>query len=173
MSPKPPEPWGRLGNARTNRYPGTMRAVLVVLGCASLAVVGCQGREPAAGQPTVAGTQATLISYDEAMQKPVVVGDVTKKCREKQLSDNEVVAEMDAHLDEMYRECVVSEARRNKVPHTVTIDIAILGDGSVQGATVSPGSQRFRSCIGGIVEKVRFPEFPAPRMGARYQFYTS
>ncbi|MEM9728782.1 MAG: hypothetical protein AAF997_09370, partial [Myxococcota bacterium] len=66
-----------------------------------------------------------------------------------------------------------SEYQRGGKLDTVTIDIAILGDGSVQGATVSPGSPRFRTCIISVVEDVRFPEFPAPRMGARYQFHTS
>lgn len=149
-----------------------MRVIFLVIGCVSLGAAGCN-KGQSGGQPAVAATQAALISYDEAMQRPVVLGDVTEKCREKQLRDDQVVAEMDAHLDEMYRRCVISEARRTKVPSTVTIDIAILGDGSVQGATVSPGSQRFRKCIGGIVEKVRFPKFAAPRMGARYQFHTS
>jgi hypothetical protein len=121
----------------------------------------------------VGSTQASLISYDEAMQRPVAIGDATKKCREKQVSGDQVVAELDNRLDDMYRRCVVSEARKGKVPSTVTIDIAILGDGSVQGATVSPGSKRFQGCIGRIVEDVRFPKFAAPRMGARYQFHTS
>jgi hypothetical protein len=114
-----------------------------------------------------------LISYDEAMQKPAAIGDATKKCREKQLSSDQIVAELDSHLEQMYRQCVVSESRRGKVPGTVTIDIAILGDGSVQGATVSPGSKRLQGCIGQIVERIRFPKFAAPRMGARYQFHTS
>lgn len=114
-----------------------------------------------------------LISYDEAMQRPVAIGDATKKCREKQLSGDQIVAEMDSHLEEMYRQCVVSEAKRRRVPSTVTIDIAILGDGSVQGATVSPGSTRFQGCIAEIVEEIHFPKFAAPRMGARYQFHTS
>lgn len=161
-----------MGVGGCGRYRYYMRFIFLVLGCASFGALGCSGGQ-SAGQPTVAGTQASLISYDEAMQKPVVMGDVTKKCREKQLRDDQVVAELDAHLDEMYRECVLSEARRTKVPSTVTIDVAILGDGSVQGATVSPGTQRFRRCIGGIVEKIRFPKFAAPRMGARYQFHTS
>jgi hypothetical protein len=158
-----------LGLGPGGLYHEQMRWVWV-LGCAS--VVACSGGQPT-GRPTVAGTQAALISYDEAMQQPVVLGDVTEKCREKQLRDEQVVAAMDAHLDEMYRECVVAEARRGKMPGTVTIDIAILGDGSVQGATVSPGTPRFRRCVGGIVEKIRFPQFAAPRMGARYQFHTS
>lgn len=134
--------------------------------------MGC-GSSSSTPQPTVGSTQAMLISYDEAMQKPVTVGDVTKKCREKQLSDQQVVAEMDRQLDTMYRQCVVGEYKRGGKLDTVTIDLAILGDGSVQGATVSPGSKRFRSCIISVVEDVQFPKFEAPRMGARYQFHTS
>jgi hypothetical protein len=107
------------------------------------------------------------------MQRPVAIGDATQECPETQLSGDQIVAEMDRHLDAMYRRCVVSESRRGRVPGTVTIDIAILGDGSVQGATVSPGSKRLQGCIGGIVEDIRFPKFTAPRMGARYQFHTS
>jgi len=38
---------------------------------------------------------------------------------------------------------------------------------------VSPGSKRLQTCIGDIVESIRFPKFAAPRMGARYQFHTS
>ncbi len=104
---------------------------------------------------------------------PVSMGDVTKNCPERQLSEEQVVAEMDRHLDTMYQECVVSEYKRGGKLDTVTIDIAILGDGSVQGATVSSGSRRFRRCITDVVEGVRFPKFRAPRMGARYQFHTS
>ena len=147
-----------------------MRFILFVFGCAVL--VGCNGAQ-SANQPTVGSTQAALISYDEAMQRPVAIGDATKKCREKQLSRDQIVAEIDSHLEDMYRQCVVSEAKRRRVPSTVTIDIAILGDGSVQGATVSPGSTRFQGCIAEIVEEIRFPKFAAPRMGARYQFHTS
>lgn len=155
------------------RYLVVMRWILFSVGSVALALGGCRGGSQSAGHPTVGSSQAALISYDQAMQKPVAIGDATKKCPEKQLRGEQISAEMDRHLESMYRQCVVSEARRAKVPSTVTIDIAILGDGSVQGATVSPGSKRFRRCIGDIVETVRFPRFTAPRMGARYQFHTS
>ena len=156
-----------------SRYREAMRFVAIALSCVVLALTGCRSGGQPAGQPTVGSAQATLISYDEAMQQPVAIGDATKKCREKQLSGDQIVAELDSHLDQMYRQCVVSESRRAKLPGTVTIDIAILGDGSVQGATVSPGSKRLQGCIGNIVEGLRFPKFAAPRMGARYQFHTS
>ncbi len=149
------------------------RAILSgVLGGLLTASIGCVSTGSSATQPTVGSTQATLIAYDEAMQQPVSMGDVSKGCPEKQLSDEQVVAEMDRHLDEMYRKCVVREYKRGRTLDTVTIDIAILGDGTVQGATVSPGSKKFRSCVLSVVEDVKFPKFEAPRMGARYQFHT-
>ncbi len=151
----------------------SQRAILsVMLGGLLTASIGCASRGSSATQPTVGSTQAAIIAYDEAMQQPVSMGDVSKGCPEKQLSDEQVVAEMDRHLDEMYRKCVVREYKRGSTLDTVTIDIAILRDGSVQGATVSPGSRRFRSCILSVVEDVEFPKFEAPRMGARYQFHT-
>jgi len=148
-----------------------MKRTIVGVVCL-VASAGCGGTSTPSGM-TVGSTKASLISYDEAMKKPVSIGDATSECPEKQLSDAEVVAEMDRHLDAMYRRCVVPEYKRGGSLSTVTIDIAILGDGSVQGATASPGSKRFRSCIVGVVEDVRFPNFEAPRMGARYQFHTS
>jgi hypothetical protein len=102
-----------------SRYLELMRLVSFVLGCAVLALAGCNGGGQSASQPTVGSTQAALISYDEAMQRPVAIGDATKKCRERQLSGDQVVAELDRHLDEMYHQCVVSESRRGNVPSTV------------------------------------------------------
>jgi len=145
----------------------------VVLGGLLVVATGCASNGPSSTAPTVGSTQAALVSYDEAMQMPVSMGDVTKNCPERQLSEEQVVAEMDRHLDTMYRECVVTEYKRGGKLDVVTIDIAILGDGSVQGATVSSGSKRFRRCVTDVVEDVRFPKFSAPRMGARYQFHTS
>ena len=147
--------------------------VAVMMGGLLTVAMGCVSTGSSTSHPTVGSTQATLVSYDEAMQTPVSMGDVTQKCPERELSDEQVVAEMDRHLDTMYRECVVSEYRRGGKLDTVTIDIAILGDGSVQGATVSPGSKRFRRCIADVVEDVHFPRFSSPRMGARYQFHTT
>jgi len=146
--------------------------IVVVIGLLA-AAGGCASSGPSTSAQNVGSTQAALISYDEAMQRPVSMGDVSKNCPEKQLSNEQVVAEMDRYLDAMYTQCVVSEYKRGGRLDTVTIDIAILRDGSVQGATASPGSKRFRRCITSLVENVRFPKFSAPRMGARYQFHTS
>jgi hypothetical protein len=40
----------------------------------------------------------------------------------------------------------------------------------VLGASVRQGSGGFKSCIASQVRGIRFPTFPAPRMGARYRF---
>ena len=150
---------------------GRLSLGIVLVG--ALGAAGCGANGKSQSKPTIGGAQAALISYDEAMQKPVEVGDATEDCGEDQLSDAVIVEEMDRHLNDMYAECVVPEYRRGRKLDTVTIDIAILGDGSVQGATVSPGSAKFKKCIAGIVEDLEFPKFSAPRMGARYQFHTS
>jgi hypothetical protein len=52
----------------------------------------------------------------------------------------------------------------------VTIDLAILGSGKVMGASVNAGSPGFQKCISAKVRELQFPNFPAPRMGARYSF---
>jgi hypothetical protein len=118
-----------LGVTAPSGYLDLMRFVSMCLGCAAFVLAGCAGGGQSGGQPTVGRAEATLISYDEAMQEPVAIGDATEECPERQLSGDQIVVEMDSHLDEMYRQCVVSEARRGRVPSTVTIDIAILGAG--------------------------------------------
>jgi hypothetical protein len=81
---------------------------------------------------------------------------------------------MDAHLDEMYDECIRTELERGNELGTVTIDLAIRGrDGMVLGTTIEPGRRRFKNCLKNYLEDVRFPTFASPRMGARYRFHTS
>ena len=61
---------------------------------------------------------------------PVSMGDVTKNCPERQLSEEQVVAEMDRHLDTMYQECVVSEYKRGGKLDRITLDEGLIGDRS-------------------------------------------
>jgi len=110
------------------------------------------------------------LSYDEAMNQAVDLGDVSGSGGQRRLSPGEVTNVMNRHINRIYRTCVVPEVRRGSDLGNVTIDLAILGDGSVMGASARQGSQAFKSCIGGAVRSVRFPTFPAPRMGARYRF---
>ena len=113
-----------------------------------------------------------MMSYEEAMARPVEVGDATADGGEAQLSGEEVASFMDHHLDEMYELCIEKEIRRENELGTVTIDLAIRGkDGMVLGTTIDPGRRRFKKCLEDYLEDVRFPTFASPRMGARYRFH--
>lgn len=115
--------------------------------------------------------EAKMVSYEEAMARPVEIGDATAEGGEAQLSGDQVARFMDEHLDEIYEECIVKEVRRGNELGTVTIDLAIRGkDGTVLGATIDPGRRRFKKCLESYLEDVRFPTFGSPRMGARYRF---
>jgi len=114
-----------------------------------------------------------LTTYEEAMARPMELGDATANGGEAQLSGEEVASFMDDHLDEMYELCIEKEIRRENELGTVTIDLAIRGkDGMVLGTTIDPGRRRFKKCLEDYLEDVRFPTFASPRMGARYRFHT-
>lgn len=113
-----------------------------------------------------------MVSYEEAMARPVEIGDATAEGGEAQLTGEQVARFMDDHLDEMYDECIEKELGRDNELGTVTIDLAIRGkDGMVLGATIDPGRRRFKKCLENYLEDVRFPTFASPRMGARYRFH--
>jgi hypothetical protein len=113
-----------------------------------------------------------MVTYEEAMARPVEIGDATAEGGEAQLSGDQIAQFMDEHLDEMYDECIVKELSRGNELGTVTIDLAIRGrDGMVLGATIDPGRRRFKKCLESYLEDVRFPKFASPRMGARYRFH--
>jgi hypothetical protein len=112
-----------------------------------------------------------MTSYEDAMAAPIELGDATRDGGEAQLTGEEVARVMDGHLDDMYEACIRKELERGNELGTVTVDVAIRGrDGMVLGATVEPGRRRFKKCIIGYLEDVRFPAFASPRMGARYRF---
>ncbi len=113
-----------------------------------------------------------MMSYEEAMALPVMLGDAMVEGGEAQLSATEVARFMDGHLDDMYEECIRKELERGNSLGTVTIDLAIRGqDGMILGATIEPGRRRFKSCLESYLEEVRFPKFSSPRMGARYRIH--
>jgi len=115
-----------------------------------------------------------MTSYEEAMARPVEIGDVTAEGGEAQLNGEEIARFMDDHLDEMYEECIEKELRRGNELGTVTVDLAIRGkDGMVLGTTIEPGRRRFTKCLEDYLEDIRFPTFASARMGARYRFHTN
>jgi len=128
--------------------------------------------EPDASREGRSRREIKMVSYEEAMARPVEIGDATAEGGEAQLSGEQVARLMDDHLDEMYDECIKKELGRDNELGTVTIDLAIRGkDGMILGATIDPGRRRFKKCLESYLEDVRFPTFASPRMGARYRFH--
>jgi hypothetical protein len=108
-------------------------------------------------------------SYEDAMNQAMELGDATKGGGERQLTSSDVQGVMDRKLNSLFS-CVSEELRRGGKLGSVRIDLAILGSGNVAGASVNTGSAAFKGCIAGKVRAIKFPDFPAPRMGARYAF---
>lgn len=114
--------------------------------------------------------QNGLSSYEDAMNEALELGDASQGGGESTLSGKQVASVMNKHLNRIYRRCVPAEASLNPSMKSVSVDLAIAGDGRVLGSSVSPGSTAFQSCMSQAIASVRFPSFEAPRMGARYRF---
>jgi serine/threonine protein kinase len=110
------------------------------------------------------------LTYEDAMNQAVNLGDVSQGGGgERQLTSADVAGVMNRNINTLFG-CVGQELRGGGSLSEVQIDLAIAGSGQVLGASVRQGSPGFKSCIQGRVRGIRFPSFPAPRMGARYRF---
>jgi len=126
---------------------------------------GRRGKRSSGGRAAPGG----FLSYEQAMNQPVDLGDVSGGGGERQLTSGDVAGVMNRRLNSLFG-CVSKELRRGGRLGNVKIDLAIAGSGKVQGVSVNTGSSAFKGCIAGKVKHIRFPSFPAPRMGARYSF---
>jgi serine/threonine protein kinase len=128
--------------------------------------------------PRPAGTKRTqssgspggggFTSYEDAMNQAMEL-NLGKAGGERQLTSGDVAGVMNRELNRMFG-CVGEELRKGGKLGHVVIDLAIMGSGHVAGASVNVGSAGFQHCIAAKLKDVHFPEFPAPRMGARYSF---
>jgi len=109
------------------------------------------------------------MTYEEAMNQAVNLGDLSGGGGERQLTPQDVAGVMNRNLNSLFS-CVSAELRSGGSLSNVQIDLAIAGSGQVLGASSRQGSAAFKSCIGSRARGIRFPNFPAPRMGARYSF---
>ncbi len=109
-------------------------------------------------------------SYEDAMNVAIDLGDANGMGSQRRLSPSDVQGTMNRHLNRIYNACVPAEQSRGGRLGNVSIDIAIAGSGAVMGVSARQGSSQFKSCIRNAVRRVRFPSFPAARMGARYGF---
>ncbi|MFW6067423.1 MAG: protein kinase domain-containing protein, partial [Myxococcota bacterium] len=119
--------------------------------------------------PRSGGSGGSGMSYEQAMNEAVEMGDVKSGGGEQQLSPSTVAQVMNKHVNKFFG-CVSQELRGGGSLGKVQIDLAIAGSGKVLGASVRPGSSSFQSCVAAKARSVRFPSFSAPRMGARYSF---
>ncbi len=124
-----------------------------------------RGRRSSGGGAAPGG----FMSYEQAMNQAVDLGDVSGGGGERQLTSRDVAGVMNRKLNSLFG-CVSQELRRGGRLGSVKMDLAIAGSGRVQGVSVNTGSPAFKGCIAGKVKHIRFPSFPAPRMGARYSF---
>ena len=132
--------------------------------------VGRSGGGKRSGSSSGGGTNpGGFSSYEDAMNQAVALGDATKGGGERQLTSSDVQGVMDRKLNSLFS-CVSEELRRGGKLGSVRIDLAIMGSGQVAGASINTGSGAFKGCISGKVRAIKFPSFPAPRMGARYAF---
>jgi hypothetical protein len=105
------------------------------------------------------------MSYEDAMMQAMDIGSASGG-GEQTLSAGTVAGVVNKNLNAIYNGCVRGSVGK------VKIDIAIAGSGQVMGVTVNAGDAGFQKCVADQVRKIRFPSFPAPRMGARYSFDT-
>jgi hypothetical protein len=124
-------------------------------------------RRPGGGSPSPGGGTG-FASYEDAMNQAMEI-DMKSGGGERQLTSADVAGVMNKSLNRMFT-CVGDELRHGGKLGKVTIDVAILGSGKVMGASVNAGSPGFQKCIAAKVRELQFPNFPAPRMGARYSF---
>jgi serine/threonine protein kinase len=123
----------------------------------------------AASRSSSSGRPGGFNSYEDAMNQPMALGDATRAGGERQLTSGDIAGLMNRKLNSLFG-CVSQALRQGQRLGTVQIDLAIAGNGNIIGASVNSGGNEFKRCIVGMVKQIRFPSFPAPRMGARYSF---
>lgn len=124
--------------------------------------------DPPAGQRRRGGRRGGGrggMSYEDAMNQVVDLGNVAQGGSMARLSPQQVAGVMNQNINRLLP-CVAREPNVG----TVRIEMAIAGSGEVLGASVRNGSPAFQSCIAGKVRRIRFPSFAAPRMGASFTF---
>jgi serine/threonine-protein kinase len=105
------------------------------------------------------------MSYEEAMNQVADLGSATGSGSQRRLTPQQVASTMNANINRLVP-CLSQGSGGGQV----RIDLAIAGSGRVQGASVRNGTPAFQRCIASRVRQIRFPSFPAPRMGASYTF---
>jgi hypothetical protein len=140
-----------------------------IVGNAGILTFKPTARRPGARRSSSGPSSTGFNSYEDAMNQAMELGDATRRGGERQLTGRDIAGVMNGKLNSLFG-CVSHALRQGQRLGTVQIDLAIAGSGTIMGASVNAGNNEFRRCIVGMVKHIRFPSFPAPRMGARYSF---
>lgn len=121
------------------------------------------GRPGGGGARPAAGGGA--LSYEDAMNQAVDLGNVEQGGGEQTLTAAQVAGTMNGNVRRFARCIGIDPSVRS-----VSMNLAIAGNGSIIGASVSSGSPAFKQCVASTARGIRMPPFSAPRMGASYSF---
>ncbi|MBI2895422.1 MAG: serine/threonine protein kinase [Deltaproteobacteria bacterium] len=123
-------------------------------------------RRPGGPRPAgVPGAGGGALSYEDAMNQAVDLGDVERGGGEQTLSAAQVAGTMNGNIRRFARCIGIDPSVRS-----VSMSLAIAGSGQIVGASVNQGSPAFRQCVASAARSIRMSPFSAPRMGASYNF---
>jgi serine/threonine-protein kinase len=111
------------------------------------------------------GAGGGALSYEDAMNQAVDLGNVEQGGGEQTLTAAQVAGTMNGNVRRFARCIGVDPSVRS-----VSMSLAIAGSGSIVGVSVSSGSPAFKQCVASTARGIRMPPFSAPRMGASYSF---
>lgn len=123
------------------------------------------GGRPGAGGGAGAVGPGGSLTYEDAMNQAVELGNVEQGGGEQTLNAAQVAGTMNGNVRRFAR-CIGIEG----ASHNVSMSLAIAGSGQIVGVSVSSGSPAFQQCVASTARGIRMPPFSAPRMGASYNF---
>ncbi|MCU0662215.1 MAG: protein kinase [Myxococcota bacterium] len=104
------------------------------------------------------------MSYEEAMNMGVDLGDAKSGGGQAQLTAGVIASIMDQNVRK-FLPCMAGQSVKR-----VDLEIAIGGDGRVVGVSVRQGDGALQSCVSSKVRSIKFPGSSAPRTAATWYF---
>lgn len=104
------------------------------------------------------------MSYDEAMNMGVDLGNLKNSGGQQQLTANDIAGIMNRNVRK-FLPCVAGQSVKR-----VDMDIAIGGDGRVIGVSVKQGGGSMQSCVSSKIRSIKFPASGSPRTAASWYF---
>lgn len=122
-----------------------------------------KGRKGRKGGGGGSGEFVDGMSYEEAMNMGVSLGDLQNSGGQKQLTAADIQRIMDRNVRK-FLPCMDGSSKK------VTMDIAVSGGGQVIGVSVKEGSSKLKKCVASKVRRIKFPPSSAPRTATSWWF---